>query len=237
VVSSTPVISDITPIKYGVENLKPTVSAVVKTPNGLITKSSIVLMVNNESVDFQYNPNTGQLTYIPTVELKNEKYQSVSLSVLNPGGLPVVKEWKFYTNTYPDMRDSNISSCLSCHEANSFLGSNGPLEDLHRNKLIFNGNHSYNNCENCHKYITVSAGCSQCYDDPYGDEIAYSPHGSTPTIQYQPKNHNPYFPIRITNNREMNDCIICHQPRVSVKNNAGQALNNHDIPELHKTSD
>jgi hypothetical protein len=73
VVSSTPVITDIMPIKYGVENLMPTISAVVKSPNGLIAQSSIVLIVNDESVDFQYNPNTGQLTYIPTVEMKNEK--------------------------------------------------------------------------------------------------------------------------------------------------------------------
>jgi hypothetical protein len=237
VVSSAPVISNVSPIKYGVETLKPTISAVVKSPNGSISASSIVLTVNNEPVDFLYDSNTGLLTYTPSVELKNESYQSVNLLITNPGVLPVMKEWKFYTNTYPDMADANISSCLSCHEANSFLGSNGPIEDVHRNKLIFDGNHSYNNCENCHKYITVSAGCSQCHDDPYGDEFAYAPHGSTPTIHYQPKGHNPYFPVRVTNNREMNDCMICHQPGVSVKNNAGQVLNNHDIPEIHKASD
>jgi hypothetical protein len=54
---------------------------------------------------------------------------------------------------------------------------------------------------------------------------------------------DPYFPIRITENREQYDCIVCHQPGSQVKGYEGylstptRILNNHDIPELHKTSD
>jgi hypothetical protein len=41
----------------------------------------------------------------------------------------------------------------------------------------------------------------------------------------------------------MNDCVICHQPGSGVKGYQGyltiptRTLNNHDIPELHKTED
>ncbi|WHY66336.1 hypothetical protein [Neobacillus sp. SuZ13] len=113
--------------------------------------------------------------------MENEAYHTVYIAASDISGISISEEWKFYTNTYPDMRDSNISSCTACHPSNSFTGSNGDLENVHSNKLYFHGTHSNSRCDNCHNYISVSAGCSQCHDDPDG-QFAYAPHGSTPTI-------------------------------------------------------
>lgn len=174
--------------------------------------------------------------------LENEAYHTVYIAASDISGISISKEWKFYTNTYPDMKDSNISSCTACHPSNSFTGSNGDLENVHSKKLYFKGTHSNSRCDNCHNYISVPAGCSQCHDNPDG-QFAYAPHGSTPTIKYQPTNVDSKMPIRVTENREMNDCILCHQPGSQVKGYVGyqaaltRLLNNHDIPELHKANE
>ncbi len=241
-VSAKPVISNETPIKYGVTDLKPVISAVVKSPNGTVKAEDIVLMVNGKQVSFGYDALTGKVTYTPAEPLKNESYQTVNLTVSDQTGLLTSRDWKFYTNNYPDMKDSNFASCVTCHPATSFPGSNGVLENVHSKTLSFGGTHSKNRCENCHNYVTVPAGCSQCHDDPDG-AFSYAPHGSTTSIKYQAKNFDPYFPIRIKDNREMYDCIVCHQPGSLVKGYEGslatptRLLKNHDIPELHKTSD
>lgn len=240
-VSVKPVISNVYPIKYGVTDLKPTISAVVKSPNGSVKLESIVLKVDDKVVSPNYDQDSGLVSFTPTEDLKNESNHTVNLTV-NESGYSTEKEWRFYVNTYPDMSDSNYTACIACHDASSYTGSNGVLEDVHKS-LSFGGTHSRNRCANCHNYITVEAGCSQCHDDPDEGAYAYAPHGSTPTIHYQPKNFDPAIPLRVTGNREMNDCIICHQPGVSVKGYEGylaqptRILNNHDIPELHKTSD
>lgn len=242
-VAVKPEISNVSPFKYGVADLKPTISAVVKSPNGTINPESIVLKIDDNIVRPNYNQSTGLVSYTPEGNLKNESNHTVKLSVNDESGYSLEKEWRFYTNTYPDMSDSNYTACIACHDTSSFAGSNGVLEDVHKSKLYFGGTHSRNRCSNCHNYITVPAGCSQCHDDPDGTAFAYSPHGSTPTIHYQPKNVDPAIPLRVTENREMNDCIICHQPGSGVKGYEGylaqptRLLNNHDIPELHKTSD
>lgn len=241
-VAAKPIISNETPLKYGINNLKPTISAVVKSPNGSVKAESISLKVNGETVTSNFDVSTGQVTYTPSQPLKNESYHTVNLTVSDQTGLSISREWKFYTNTYPDMKDSNISSCQACHIAASFPGSNGTLEDVHSKKLSFRGTHSNNRCENCHKYISQPAGCSQCHSDPNGG-FGYAPHGSTTSIKYEAKNFDPYFPIRVVENREMYDCIVCHQPGSQVKGYEGylatptRILNNHDIPNLHKTSD
>lgn len=231
-VSAKPTISNESPILYGVSNLKPTISAVIKSSNNIVKREAIVLKVNGDVVDFTYNQVTGQLTYTPTNPLINERYQTVNIAINGPNGVLETREWKFYTNTFKDMNDSNISSCNSCHQLKSNYGNND-FEKMHSNKLSFTGNHLNNNCENCHNYISYQAGCSQCHgSDETG--IEYAPHGSSPLIYYQTKNTNQYFPIRVKDNREMYDCIICHQPGTGVKDGAGTLLNNHDIPELHK---
>jgi hypothetical protein len=236
-VAVKPLISNVYPFKYGVSDLKPTISAVVKSPNGFINPASIVLKVDDKEVSFNYDQASGLVNYTPTVALKNESNHTVKLSVNDESGYTSEKEWKFYENTYPDMNDSNYTACIACHDASNFTGSNGVLENVHKSKLSFGGTHSRNRCANCHNYITVPAGCSQCHDDPDGTAYAFAPHGSTPSIHYQPKNFDPAIPLRLTENREINDCIICHQPGVGVKNSVGIVLNNHDIPELHKTTD
>ncbi|MBY0146352.1 hypothetical protein [Neobacillus niacini] len=238
-----PKISDVSPLKHGLSDLKPTISAVVTSPNGMINADSIVVKVDNEAVDFDFDQSKGLVSYKPTKDLKNESYHTVTITVADQSGISLDREWKFYSNTYKEMDDSSAEACTSCHDDSSFEGSNGVLEDVHKEKLSFNGTHSKNRCENCHNYITVEAGCSQCHDDPEGEQYAHAPHGSTPTIHYQAKNVNPNFPVRVVENRSMNDCIICHQPGSGVKGYQGyltiptRTLNNHDIPELHKTED
>ncbi|MCL6570369.1 MAG: hypothetical protein K6T88_01630 [Bacillus sp. (in: Bacteria)] len=243
-VASKPVVSDESPIKYGVTDLKPVISAVVKSPSGSVKAEQITLIVNGETVNFDYDAITGKVTYTPTEPLKNESYQTVNLTVSASPELSESREWKFYTNKYPDMKDSNYQSCSACHTATSFPYSNGVLENVHSGKLTFGGTHSRNKCENCHNYVTVEAGCSQCHEDlVVGGRYGYAPHGSTPTIKYQAKTYVPKFPIRIKDNREIYDCIVCHQPGSQVKGYGvslvipSRLLNNHDIPELHKTSD
>ncbi|MFC4800123.1 cytochrome c3 family protein [Neobacillus sp. GCM10023253] len=241
-VSVKPVVSNQTPLKYGVDDLKPTISAVVKSPNGSINPGSIQFKLDGQPVAFQYDESSGLVSYTPPAVLENEAYHTVNVAASDLTGVSIDKQWKFYTNTYPDMKDSNISSCTSCHQANSFTGSNGDLENVHSKKLYFNGTHSNNRCENCHNYISVPANCSQCHEDPDGDAFDLAPHGSTPTIHYQPVNTDPTMPLRVTENREMNDCIVCHQPGSQVKGYTGafvtptRLLNNHDIPELHKAN-
>jgi hypothetical protein len=241
-VSAEPIISNESPLKYGVDQLKPTISAVVKSPNGSVSPEAIVLKLNGETVNFNYDATTGLVSFTPAENLKNESYHTVNLTVMDQTGLSKMREWKFYTNTYPDMKDSNYTSCISCHPANSFEGSNGPLEDIHSKKLSFEGNHSWNNCQNCHNFITYPAECSQCHAD-FDNDTPYAPHGSTSSIKYKPTNYNHYFPIRVAENREMVDCVICHQPGVEIMGYEGyiaiptRTLISHDIPELHKNPD
>lgn len=240
-VAVKPVVSDATPFKYGVDNLKPAISAVVTSPNGSVNADSIVVKLDGQPLDFQYDAVSGLVSYTPSENLENEAYHTVYVSATDLSGISITKEWKFYTNTYPDMKDSNISNCTSCHQANSFTGSNSDLENVHSKKLYFNGTHSNNRCDNCHNYISVPANCSQCHEDPDGT-FAYAPHGSTPSIKYQPTNVDPTTPLRVTENRETNDCILCHQPGSQVKGYTGyqstptRLLNNHDLPELHKAN-
>lgn len=242
-VALKPKISEVTPLKYGEENLRPTISAVVTSPNGSINPDSIAVKVDNEEVDFNFDQNKGLISYTPSKDLKNESYHTVNISVADQTGLSLVREWKFYSNTYTEMDDSNPEVCTTCHDASSTGGTNGVLENVHKAKLSFSGTHVQNNCENCHKYITADAGCSQCHDDPEGDDYKYAPHGSTPTIHYQATNFDPNSPIRVAVNRSMNDCILCHQPGSLIKGYQGyqttptRTLSNHDIPELHKTED
>ncbi|MBS4213149.1 hypothetical protein [Neobacillus rhizophilus] len=234
-------VSNAIPFKYGVKNLKPAISATITSPNGTINGDSIIFKLDGHPVGFTYDAGSGLVSYTPSDALENEAYHTVSIAASDLSGTSINKEWKFYTNTYPDMKDSNISNCTSCHQANRIEGSNGDLESVHIKKLYFNGTHSNNRCDNCHNYISVPSNCSQCHEDPDGT-FAYAPHGSTPSIKYQPTNVDATMPLRVTENREMNDCILCHQPGSQVKGYTGyqstptRLLNNHDIPELHKAN-
>jgi hypothetical protein len=232
-VSAKPTVSNETPSNYGEQNMKPVISAIVKSPNGTISADSIILMLDGIKVNHTYNEISGMVSYTPTEALENEKYHTVNLTLKDGTDLSVTKEWKFYINTYPEMPDSNIENCLTCHETYPAAGSNGIFEDVHRNKLRFNGTHSNNDCQKCHNYITVPDSCRQCHDasDPINGPVV--PHGSTPSIEYQPKNSDTAMPLRVTENREMWDCIICHQPGSGI---GGGSVTSHDIPELHKST-
>lgn len=227
-VSAKPEISNETPTTYGVQNLRPVISAIVKSPNGSGPVDSIVLKLDGETVSPTYDVSTGNVSYTPSEALENEKYHIVNLTV-TIGTDTITKEWRFYTNTYPDMPDSNIENCLSCHQTYPTVGSNGIFEDVHASKLSFSGTHSNNNCQLCHDYISIPADCVQCHSDP-NTSAPKRPHGSTPSIKDQPAKFDTSFPLRVTENREMWDCIVCHQPGTGVGGTK------HDIPELHKSA-
>lgn len=232
-VSTKPVISEQAPLKYGETNLKATISANVKSINESIAQDSIVLKINGNIVDHIYDASVGKVTYTPESNLANENYYTVNLTVSDTTNISSTSTWKFYTNNYPDMSDENISNCTSCHLLASSAYFNGDFESIHGKRLSFGGSHSANDCGNCHSYISQPADCAQCHGD---EDFDYAPHGSTPQIKYAATNYDLNFPLRIKENREMWDCVICHQPGAGTKGYGGRLLNNHDIPELHKTT-
>jgi hypothetical protein len=232
-VSAKPVISNEMPKNYGEKNMKPVISAIVKSVNGSVPADSIVLKLDGEKVNHIYNESTGMVSYTPSEALENEKYHTVNLTINYGTNLSVVKEWKFYTNTYPEMPDSNIENCLTCHQTYPKVGTNGSFEDIHSSRLKFSGTHSDNDCEKCHNFISIPANCSQCHDGSDPNSGQRIPHGSTPSIKYQPKNNDTSMPLRVTENREMWDCIVCHQPGSGI---GGGSVPSHDIPEIHKST-
>ena len=248
-----PTVTEQTPFKYGVTDRTPTISATVKSDNGAIKADSIVLKVDGETVDHNYSSTTGKVSYTPSKALKNEDYHDVSLTVADSSGQLETKTWKFYITTYSEMSDSNISNCTSCHALTPIYDYKGdrvlnrPFEEVHAKKIGFDGNHSNNRCNNCHLssnpklpgYISKTADCVQCHEI---DDAAYAPHGTTESIKYTAMNPQPGAVLRVTTNREMWDCVICHQPGAGTKGYVGyeavpsRLLNNHDIPGLHKTT-
>lgn len=240
-VSTKPVISEKTPIKYGVTDLTPIISATVKSLNGTINPDSIVLKLNGTKVDPEYDASVGKITYTPSNNLVNESYYTVDLTVADDSGATQTETWKFYNNNYADMSDSNVNNCTFCHQLASIYPPEQKFENIHANKLNFAGSHTQNQCTNCHGYISQEAGCQQCHGDLDYGQYEEAPHGSTPAIKYTATNFDTNFPLRITQNRELYDCVICHQPGAGTKGYEGtqseptRLLNNHDIPELHKT--
>jgi hypothetical protein len=230
-VAIEPLIKNVHPVTYGLNTLTPQITADVSVES----PESVVMIVNGEIV--QHSFSAGKVTYMPEVPLADESYHVVSLTVTDINGLSVSRTWFFYikTNDFPEMADSSIDNCLPCHDLYPFTGSAGPYEDVHGRRLSFSGTHDPGDvwdCYKCHDYITEPAGCQQCHMDydnspPLYD---YAPHGSTPDIQYYLQNYNQDFPVRIRENREMFDCVICHQPGTNVKYA-------HDIPQLHITND
>ena len=234
-VASPPVIFGETPLKYGVENMTPTVAAFVRGQGAAVNAESIRLLLNGAAVPHEYDSTTGKVWYTPAETLANEFYHSVALTVRDETGLETARTWQFYTNTFPDMYDASITSCSACHDYYPTAGSSWPFQDIHAMELNFGGDHLSNDCDNCHNYITVNAGCGQCHGQTYDE--SHFPHGARADQRYGAKNSNPYFPLRISRNREMFDCVVCHQPGAGTLRRSGAPLKHHDIPELHKTGD
>ena len=229
------------PLKYGVETFTPEISAVVEgAKNGV---SAITLKLNGQAVNHSFDLTTGRVSYTPEAALANESYHLVSLQITDGDGRTVTRTWQFYINTYPDMADGDIDSCLICHQLYGFPNSAGPFESVHGRNLDFtDGTHRSNQCGNCHLHVTVGAGCGQCHGDPSGNEYVYAPHGSTPNLKYNAINFNENFPLRIRQNRHAWDCIICHQPGSGILGSSWanprpwRPLKHHDMPELHKST-
>jgi hypothetical protein len=230
-VDTKPVITQWKPVAY-ISEFKPVISANIKDGNDTIAQSSIIMTLNGRQVAPVYDPVTGNLTYTPVQPLANESYHTVSLIAYDPGGKYAPISWKFYVNTYPDMADSSDSNCTTCHNKPNThaMGNWG-----------YGGTHSGNSCGDCHDYISVPAGCQQCHGDP-DDPSTWNlkGHGDTPGIRYNLTKKDPYTPLRVSQNREMFDCVLCHQPGSPVKGYRWgyaiptRSLNNHDLPELHK---
>ena len=239
IVESKPVITKWSPATY-ITDFKPVISANIKDGNSTLDPGAITMSLDGQRVTPAYDPVTGNLTYVPDRQLANEAYHTVALSAYDQGGLGSGLAWKLYINTYPDMDDANINNCTSCHTYAESPYYNGPYELIHAKKLSFGGTHSSNNCNLCHNYITQPDQCGQCHS--FDTEIAdgSGPHGTSMNISYSTKSADPYTPVRITRNREMWDCVICHQPgsgtmkRQTLGVNKWIPQNNHDIPELHK---
>ncbi len=231
-VLTRPTLTNATPVKYGVTELQPTISAVIGDNDHI---ASIVMKLNGVDVAYQYDSSTGKLTYIPAEPLLNETAYTVSVTAADGIGLTAENTWKFVVNTYPDMYDGNVTSCQACHENQN--NRPAPFEAIHPESRFQFGNH-YDVCDSCHYYISVPDICSGCHSP--GEEIPdpWPPHNEYPGTKYSPKMNDTTMPLRVTVNRETWDCIICHQPGAGTKSGVpsywnNQLLNNHDIPNLH----
>ena len=236
-VESKPRLTKWQPVTY-ISDLQPVISANIKDGNDTISSSAITMTLDGQFVTPTYDSFTGNVSYTPDVPLKDESYHTVTLAAYDPGGLANSISWKFNISTYPDMPDSNMTNCSACHEINQ--DASIPFQAIHEG-VSFYGRHNSNYCADCHDYITYPADCLQCHGFEDGTEDA--PHGSTPGIKYSLKNYDLYTPIRVIDNREMWDCVICHQPGSKVMGWEGalvkptKELVKHDIPELHKAAE
>ena len=237
-VETPPVIDNLTPLKYGVQERTPEISATVKDLNGTIVPESIVMKVNGDVVAHKYDATKNKVTYTPAVALADEIYYTVYLTASDDQGLTTTRSWKFYINAknWPDMSDSSYTNCTSCHAISG--GTNALENGTTHKRLQFSGGHNYSGCYSCHGYISYPADCAQCHgEEGYYD---YAPHGSSPDIKYWATNYDPYFPLRVKENREMFDCVICHQPGTQLKAYVGawstptRLMSSHDIPDLHR---
>jgi len=241
-------ITEFKPVTYG-GNLRPILSAKVNTG---LNPGSIKLTLDGAPVAHTYDAMTGLVTYVPPADLADESYHTVLLSVADKS-----QAWKFYTTTYPDMADSNVGNCTSCHisytSAEWAWGAMfAPLtwEAVHANRVRFGGvwhEVGGSDCWVCHKeggYSGIevkSSGfsvCGQCHGWP-GDGLGYGSgwyHGQHEGIKYAPFKRDPAIPIRVAENREKVDCIVCHQPGVTMLRTSLTEVASHDIPEAHKTA-
>lgn len=224
-VGAPPVISEIAPTNY-INTATPVISAKVADANTGIDTARITMTLDGEIVNAFYDEAGQKVSFTPVTPLTNETYHTVGLTVYDKNtaipALSTTKTWKFYYTTYPDMKDSNFEACNACHP--TFHGWN------------YGGNHTSNyqsKCRMCHSIITVDDGCYQCHGDPNNPEayVPYQGHGSTTNIKYGLRNPDPNYAVRVTSNRELYDCTICHQPGSGF---VGRGQINHDIPELHK---
>jgi hypothetical protein len=238
-VLSPPTITGMAPMKYGVTELQPVISATVRDNDEF---ASIVFTLNGEVIeDYDYNPENGKLSYTPPAPLANEMNYNVSLTATDVGGLVASKTWQFTINTYPDMADSNIENCLSCHEFKN--SRSAPYEAVHPNyPYFFDGHDGTAYCGSCHGNVIGINECGACHNhESANNELWMSPlwppHGYNPDKTYTARKVSDSVSLRVPTNRENWDCIICHQPGAGTKKRVGTSyvpLNHHDIPQLHR---
>lgn len=253
-VVTRPVVTEFQPVSYD-RMPRPVISARVSDANTAVDPGSITLTLDGALVPHSYDPIAGRVTYVPPQDLADESYHTAILDVADAGGLSASQAWMFHVTTYPDMADSGIDSCTACHPPAAVPPPAWnpsipmlPWEGMHVATVRFDGElHSpgQSDCWVCHggssgAQITTKgyAICGQCHGRP-GDALGYGAgwyHGQHADIEYTPAARNPAFPVRVGRNREMVDCIVCHQPGVTTQRTTGVATGSHDIPEIHKAS-
>lgn len=216
------VISDPSPVAYGISEFRPLISARIRGVGAAVYAGSIVMQLNGQTVAHRFDQATGLVSYTPSLPLANESYHAVTLKASDLSGMQAEKSWRFYTNTFPDMADANIANCFPCHRqylsTPSFGYAHSPRRDL--------VNRPWLDCIRCHNYKGGRAGCQSCHTQQL--LVRYTPHEYGQEIRPRALNYDPLFPVRVLESREPWDCVICHQP------GSGVTLNHHDLPDLHK---
>ncbi len=94
-VAVPPVIANLTPAdNSGVLTNSPTISAIVKDPNGSIDPATIILTVNSTRVAHNFNSATGEVSYTPAIPLTSGSH-NVTLEAKDMGGHVVIAAWRF----------------------------------------------------------------------------------------------------------------------------------------------
>ena len=253
-VVTRPTITECQPVSYGPDP-RPVVSARVSDANTALDPGTITLTLDGMPVPHAYDAAAGRVTHVPAADLADESYHAVVLTVADAGGLSASHAWTFYVTTQPDMADSSLDGCTSCHPPATAPPASWspfipmlPWEAVHVANVGFGGElHTpgASDCWVCHGGSSGAAIttpgyliCGQCHGRP-GDALGYGDgwyHGQHAEIEYVPAARDPDFPIRVSRNREMVDCVVCHQPGVTSLRKSGAPMGSHDIPEMHQAS-
>lgn len=183
-------IASLSPADGNTVNSKLPVITASVSPAAGINPGSIKMTLDGKSVNPAYDAFAGTITYIPSTQLDNEKWYSVSLNMLDVNGNPVSAAWKFYVSIYQEMSYSlDDLSCQKCHD---------------RTK------HPMNNCTKCHgtnnDYYNPAYPLDDCYSCHFGT-TNYPSGYHTGGI---PADNPPDHPVQI-----IYSCIGCHDKKWS----------------------
>lgn len=188
--AETAKIASLSPADGKTVNTRVPVITVKVNPAAGINPASIKMTIGGNSVTPAYDPFAGTITYVPSVQLDDEKWYSISLNMLDVNGNPLTASWKFYVSTYQEMTySSDDVSCQKCHD---------------RTK------HPMNSCSKCHgtnnDYYNPSYPLDDCYSCHYGTSNYPSGYHTGGLPAYNPPDH----PVQITYS-----CTECHSQKWS----------------------
>lgn len=167
----------------------PVITATVNPAAG-INSASIKMTLNGNPVSPAYDPFAGTITYVPSAQLDDEKWYSISLNMLDVNGNPLSASWKFYVSTYQEMSYSlDDLSCQKCHDRTR---------------------HPMNSCSKCHgisnDYSNPSYPLDDCYSCHFGTTSYPTGYHTGGIPAYNPPDH----PVQITYS-----CTECHSQKWS----------------------